>query len=416
LSAAAQTSKETRRVLIVNDLGIISSPGFAEIDQALVTGLQTSPYHIELYQESLEVTLFPDKDFQRRFREEFIRRYSERRPDLIIAAGPDSLKFLADLHQEFVRDTPVVFCAILGEIPDRSRSEMQLTGVLGWVQPEETLNVALRLLPRTKHVVVTGGTGMFDYRWESLAKESFQKYESRLDFTYLTDLGMATLLERLRRLPSDTIVYHTSISQDSTGERFIDSAQAVPLVVRAANAPVFVIDDVDLREGTVGGYLVNWANDASVAAGMAIQILNGKKPQDIPVIKSKNQYMFDSSALKRWGMKESSVPPGSIVLNRQPTLWESYKWYLVAGLFLFIAQTSLIAGLLWQRATRRKAEAELALTYDRLRLAVEAGKSVGCVWNPIGHALRPCGGLSASRAPGRQGTGLEGRCRCQAEP
>jgi PAS domain S-box-containing protein len=381
LSAAAQTSKETRRVLIVNDLGIISSPGFAEIDQALVAGLQTSPYHIELYQENLEVTLFPDRDFQRRFREEFIRRYSERKPDVIIAAGSDSLKFLADVHENFLRDTPVVFCAILGEIPDRLRSEMQVTGVLGSVQPEETLDVALRLLPRTKHVVVTGGTGEFDYRWEAIAKESFHKYESRLEFTYLTDLGMPTLLERLRKLPSDTIVYHTAISQDSAGERFIDSAQAVPLVVSAANAPVFVIDDVDLRDGTVGGYLVNWADDASAAAGMAVRILKGEKPQDIPVIKSKNQYMFDSSALKRWGMKESSVPPGSILLNRQPGLWEAYKWYLIAGLFLLIAQTALIAGLLWQRATRRKAEAELALTYDRLRLAVEAGKSVGWDWD-----------------------------------
>src|SRR5215475_3416666 len=122
LSLAAQTNKETRRVLILNDLGIISSPGFAEVDQALVTGLQKSPYHIELYEESLEVTLFPGEDFQQRFRDEFVRRYSERKPDVIIAAGSDSLKFLAGLHERFVRDTPIVFCVILGEIPDRLRS------------------------------------------------------------------------------------------------------------------------------------------------------------------------------------------------------------------------------------------------------------------------------------------------------
>jgi hypothetical protein len=53
--------KETRRVLILNDLGIISSPGFAEIDQSVFAGLQKSPYQIELYHESLEITLFPDK-------------------------------------------------------------------------------------------------------------------------------------------------------------------------------------------------------------------------------------------------------------------------------------------------------------------------------------------------------------------
>jgi len=377
LSAVAQTNKETRRVLILNDLGIISSPGFAEIDQALVAGLQISPYHIELYQESLEVTLFPDEDFQRRFREEFVRRYSARKPDVIIAAGPDSLKFLAGLHERFVRDTPVVFCAILGEIPDQLSSEMQVTGVLGRVRPEESLNVALRLLPRTKHVVVTGGTGRFDYRWEAIVKESFHDYESRLEFTYLTDLTMPALMERLRNLPSDTIVYHTAISQDAAGERFIDATQAVPLVVSSANAPVFVMDDVDLRKGAVGGHLVNWADDASAAARMAVRILNGERPQDVVIVKSKNQYMFDWTALKRWGIKESSLPPGSVVLNRQPTFWQLYRWYVIGGISLMLLEALLIFGLVWQRSRAKKAESELTIAYERLRMAVESGKSVG---------------------------------------
>ena len=105
-----------------------------------------------------------------------------------------------------------------------------------------------------------------------------------MDFTYLTDLAMPTLLEQLHHLPSNTIVYHTSITQDAAGERFIDSAQSVPLVVGASNAPVFVMDDVDLRGGTVGGALVNWADDGRLAGEMAVQVLNGKRPEDIPIV------------------------------------------------------------------------------------------------------------------------------------
>jgi len=54
-----------------------------EIDQALFAGLQKSPYQIELYQETLELTLFPDGVSQRRFREEFIRKYSGRKLDAV---------------------------------------------------------------------------------------------------------------------------------------------------------------------------------------------------------------------------------------------------------------------------------------------------------------------------------------------
>lgn len=358
-------AKEIRRVLILNDLGNVSSPGFAEIDQALWDGLQKSQYRIELYQESLELTLFPDEVSHRRFREEFVRKYSDRKPDVIIAAGPDSLKFIAESREQVLRDTPIVFCTILGEIPDRLRPDMSFTGVLARLRPEETLNVALRLLPGTKHVVVTGGMGQFDYRWEAIAKQSFHKYESKLDFAFLTDLTMHTLQERLRNLPNNTIVYHTALSQDAAGERFIDSAEAVPLVASAANAPVFVMDDVDLRGGTVGGNLVNWAEDARVAAGMAVRVLNGERTQDIPIVRSNNEYMFDWRALKRWGIKERNLPPGSIVLNRQPGFWEQYKQYVLVGIFILLAQTGAILGLLWQRRRRRKTEADLRRSEER---------------------------------------------------
>ena len=284
---------------------------------------------------------------------------------MIIAAGSDSLKFIAELHEQFLRDTPIVFCTILGKIPDHLGSDINFTGVLGRLQPEETLKVALRLLPGTKHVVVTGGMGPFDYRWEAIAKQSFQKYESKLDFAFLTDLTMPTLRERLRNLPNNTIVYHTAFSQDAAGERFIDSAEAVPLLASAANAPVFVMDDVDLRGGTVGGDLVNWVDDARVAAGMAVRVLDGERPQDIPVVMSNNAYMFDWRALNRWGIKESDLPQGSVVLNRQPSFWEVYRQYVLVAAFILLAQTGAIMGLLWQRAQRRKSEAELQRSEEK---------------------------------------------------
>ena len=290
---------------------------------------------------------------------------------MIIAAGPESLKFIAALYNNF-QGTPVIFCAIWGGFPDELGHSMpSFTGVLAQLQPEGTLNVALRLLPNTKHVVVVGGVGQFDKGFEAIAKESFHNYEPKLEFEYLFDLSMPVLLERLKHLPSDTIVYHTAISEDAAGNRFIDSAQSIPMVAGAANAPVFVMDDVNLRAGTVGGDLVNWVDDGRMAAKMAVQILNGEKPQDIPVVSSTHAYMFDWRALKRWGLKESSLPPGSIVLNRQPTVWELYKWYILAGTSLLCLQALIIAALMWQRAGRKKAESEMVLSNNRLRESEE---------------------------------------------
>src|SRR5678816_410184 len=79
--AASAPVKQVRRVLILNVMGPLSSPGVALMDEAIVADLQKSPYQIELYSEDLEATLFPDEATQRQFREWYIRKYRDRKPD-----------------------------------------------------------------------------------------------------------------------------------------------------------------------------------------------------------------------------------------------------------------------------------------------------------------------------------------------
>jgi PAS domain S-box-containing protein len=379
--AAPAPVKEVRRVLILNVMGPLSSPGVALLDGAIVAGLQESPYQIELYTENLEATLFPDESSQQQFRESYIRKYRDRKPDVIIAVGLEPLRFMIESHESFFPNTPIVFCGSTEEMLDKLKLDSHFTGVWAVPQPEETLKAALALQPGTRHVVVTGGVGAYDRYLEAIARESFRKYESRLDFTYLTDLAMPALVERLKQLPDHTIVYHTSIMQDAEGTRFIDASQSVPMIASAARAPVFVVDEVDLGKGTIGGSLVSFAKIGQETAQMTMRALNGEKPQDIPIVKSANVYMFDWRALKRWGLKKSELPPGSLLLNYEATGWELYKWYIIDGIVLLLFQTLLILGLLRQRDKRRNAEIELKITNDRLRRSVEAGKCVGWDWD-----------------------------------
>ena len=353
-SIGAQQTKAVRRVLIFNDFSPISSPGIAILDQEIAAGLAISPYQVELYNENLEATLFPDNASQHRFREWYIRKYADRKPDLIITVGPASLKFMVESHEKSFPNTPVIFCGTTEEMLDQLKPDSHFTGVWGVAQPEMTLIAALHLQPDTKHVVVVGGIGAFDRSLEAETKESLRKYESQFEFTYLTNLDMPALLERLRRLPSKTIVYHTSIMEDAAGAHFIDASQSVPMVVDAANAPVFVADDVDIGKGTVGGDVVSWAADGKVAAAMAVRILDGVKPQQIPIVRNSDVYMFDWRALHRWGFKESDLPPGSIVIFRELSVWERTKRIWISGLFIILALSLLATYLQHSRAELKK--------------------------------------------------------------
>ena len=76
------------------------------------------------------------------------------------------------------------------------------------------------------------------------------------------------------------------------------------MIADAANAPVFGPSDVDLGHGEVGGYLHSFAKEGKIVGTIAVRVLNGERPQDIPIVQGANAYMFDWRALRRWGFRE----------------------------------------------------------------------------------------------------------------
>lgn len=357
-AAKAPPTREIRRVLIINALGS-SHPATISIDEAVRNVLDRSPYQIELYHEFLEETLFPEDSVQQKIRNSYIQKYQDRKPDLIIAVGLSAIRFMSDSHARLFPDTPIVFCGAIEPFAGNLKLDSDFAGTWMVPQPTKTLDALSRLMPGTKHVVVVGGSGKTDKMAEEFVREQFRPYEGKLDFTYLTDLEMPALLERLRHLPDNTIVFYTTFSRDAAGRSFIDGTQSVPLVARAANAPVFVAVDLFVGQGTVGGYVMSYAGEGKAAANIAIRILNGERPHDIPAVRSTDLFLFDWRALHRWGLKERDLPVGSTVLYRVPTAWELYRWQIEWAVLLLCGITALSVYLLFERFRRRRAEQSL---------------------------------------------------------
>ena len=79
--------------------------------------------------------------------------------------------------------------------------------------------------------------------------------------------------------------------------------------------------------------------------------------------------------MKRWGIPESRLPPGSVVRLKPQSMWKNYRWQIVGALLIFALQTGLISGLLIQRRRRRQADDEIASLAGRLITAQEAERT-----------------------------------------
>lgn len=336
-----------------------SSPTISLIDRQIRALLEESPYQIEFYTEYMDTNLFPDKTSQREIRKWYIHKYRDRRPDVIVALATAPIQFMVDAHAKFFPKTPIVFCCASEDQVDTTKLDSLFTGVWMRLEPGKTVEAALQLQPDTQHVVVVGGAAASDHDLENLVRQSLSSYEGKFDVTYLTDLAMPDLLERLKRLPEKTIVLYVNIQQDAAGTHFLSATQALPMVTSAASAPVFVMADTLIDQGAAGGYVTSFAAQGKVLSDMVTRLLKGAKPETIPIVKSASLYIFDWRALRRWGLQERDLPPGAIVLNRQPTVWESHKRYIVTGVSLCLVETLFIIALLWQRAKKRRVQRSL---------------------------------------------------------
>jgi signal transduction histidine kinase len=129
-----------------------------------------------------------------------------------------------------------------------------------------------------------------------------------------------------------------------------------------------------MGQGIVGGMMQSNEADGTRVGDIARRILEGTRPEEIPIAPPSLAPIFDWRQLKRWGIDMAQLPRGSQILFRTPTVWESYGWYIAGTSVVVTLQLLLIAGLLTQRTRRRRAEetirareASLRTSYDRIR-------------------------------------------------
>ena len=68
-------------------------------------------------------------------------------------------------------------------------------------------------------------------------REALRTIENGPQITYLSDMEMGALLERLKRLPENSVVLYATITQDAAGRHFVNSDQSLPMVPKRQIAP-----------------------------------------------------------------------------------------------------------------------------------------------------------------------------------
>lgn len=348
----------------------IAVVGDRELPRILENRLSAS---LDYYSEFIDQARFAEIDYQRAFRDFLRLKYTGKTFDLVVAMGDIPYEFLDKYRSALFPDAPVVFFTARSS-PRRMPNS---TGISIEVDLKGTIDLAAALQPDLQHVFVVSGADGANRAYASLAREQFQSFETRLDFTYLSGLPAGELEARLAALPERAMVYYLVVDRDGANQNF-NPLDYVDRVAAVSSAPVYCWVDSAMDRGIVGGSLKDQVAQTRAVGALAARVLDGERADDIALSSPNfNVTQVDWRQLRRWGISEARVPAGTLVRFRQPSAWDRYKIYILSAAALLLAQSVLIAALLVQRVRRRRAETRLSASQDNLRGSYERIRDLG---------------------------------------
>jgi PAS domain S-box-containing protein len=326
---------------------------------------------IDVYNEYLELSNSPSNKSSP-LQVQFLReKYAGRKVDLVLAWLSPSLDFAIAHRAEIFPGVPIVYCMV-DELEVRARKlPSDVIGAPIKLDLAGTLDLALQLHRDTRHVFVVSGKSKFDAYWTAQARHVFRAYENEREFVYLSGLPMQDLQDKVARLPQRSVIYYLTVFKDGDGKDLVP-ADVVERLASVSDAPIYGYSESFVGRGLVGGRVVSFENETKHAAQLAMRILAGETPQQIgPQPTTDTVYMFDGRQLKRWGIRESRLPAGSLVRFKDASLWDAYKWPIIGTVSLCSFEALLIAALLVLIAHRKRANIALRESEERFRLMAD---------------------------------------------
>lgn len=395
-SMSAETAARLKKILILHSYGREFLP-WSEYAKAVRSELaRQSPWPLDISDYPI-VTARGDNDGpEGPFADYLHRLYDRAAPDLIVAMGAPAAGFAQRQRDQLDPAVPILFTAVDQRFVEQSVLSANDTAVAVNIELPPLFQNILQVLPNTKTVAVVTGDSPAERVWITEMRKDLKPFEDRINIVYWNDLSFEDILKRAATLPANSAIFWPQLRVDASGVVY-EGREPLKRLNQVTSAPIFSYDDTFFDGETVGGPMLAKADVSRQAASVAVRILAGENPRDIKTAPIKYATpRYDWRQLQRWGISESSLPPGSTIAFREPTLWQRYSWQIALTLAIILVQAGLISGLL--NANRRRRLAEVQSQQRMVELArVTRFSTAGELTGSIAHEInQPLGAILAN--------------------
>ncbi len=370
MSPAVMAQETSKHVLILNSY----HPGFSWSD-SIIEGIRSvldkSELNVELTVEYMDIKRYPSEKMFPLLEELYKVKYHNSRFEVIIVSDDNGLNFLLERHDRLFQGVPIVFCGINDYDDSLIEGHTGITGVAADFDLKGTIQLILRLHPRTTRIaVITDATysGAIDL---GRMRKIMPEFNHVVEFVELANLTAEELKEALRRLPDNTVILYLAFYRDWEGKVF-SIKESVSLIVENSDLPIYSVWDYMIVYGVLGGVVTSGRTQGQSAGQMALRILQGESVSNIPVLReSPNVPMFDYNRLPEFGLSLPDLPKESVLLNEPESFYYRYRLLIWAAFAFVLFQTLAIIALVINITRRRMAEESLTQEQTLLRALMD---------------------------------------------
>ena len=355
-AAAQQSASGAKRILVLFD-----PPSTAEAGIRIASGLQKelrkSSATTEIYAEYLDLYRFSQDSYRNAAADWLATKYQNTQPDLLIAIGPEALKFVLKHRETFSPNVPVVVGGITDESAQLFDTVDNVYGVLSTFDVLGTVDLAIRLQPDATSLVVMTGSAPFDQRWQATAREILGDIYSGIAVEYVDNLTLDEFVRKAASLNHRQILLVLTIIEDADGKRY-DNWDTSEKIASASGAPAYTVYDPNIGRGFTGGVINSFEAIGAAAARKSIQILSGDLTGP-RLTRTAHMPVLDWRQMVRWDLDLALLPENADLRYFSPPVWQQYRLQIALILVAIFLMTSVIALLLFERRRRQKAELEV---------------------------------------------------------
>jgi signal transduction histidine kinase len=247
-----------------------------------------------------------------------------------------AFKFMLKYGNELFPNTPIIFGGVSSFDKSMLKDHPLFTGITKNQDIKSTIDVALKLHPKTKNVFVITDKSTYGVSSKNIVKNLIPLYKNKVNFLFSDESDIYKMKKEINSLPIDTIVYLGAAFKDSNGKQ-VSATSATDILFKDSNIPVYSREDLSIDKQSVGGMMTYPDSYGNSIGKLALRILNGEKPSSIPVTEdTSHNYAFNYNQLQKFHIDTKSLPKGSKIVNEPEKYFNLYKTMIIRIFILII--------------------------------------------------------------------------------